>query len=155
MPQSTTNAVLCISDEASPPVYTQITEVGDIADAVGSTTNMHRVDSHSLNTPWGRQIPGLIMLNDTTFQVWFDPTDAQHAFDVATGLGYIHRNRVLHEYLFYYAGNAADAHLFDAYIAGVNMPVPVDGALMVEFTMAKTGAPTNVDAGTLNVTLDS
>lgn len=146
--RTTTNAVLAIGDGNTSELFDIIAEVENIGD-IGSTTNMHRTDSHSLGTPWGRQIPGLQMQKDVQVKVWFDPNDPQHTFTAAGGLGYIKENRVLKNYLFYYPNLPLKAEIWAAYISDVSQPVPVDGVMEMTVTFARTGPPERVDATSL------
>lgn len=148
MPFNTTQHVLAIANDNSPPTFDRIAQIGDIGE-MGHAATLHDTSSHSTADGWGSQITGLKRQKTFTVPVWFDPADPQHTFEAAGGLGYMAENDVLGEFIEYPHGQPTHAKRFFAYISEISRPVPVDGVLMMRVTFAPTGKPLNVDATTL------
>jgi len=144
---NTTQHILAIeTPESSPKTFDRIAEVGDIG-AMGSKATMHDTSSHSTADGWGSQRPGLLRQKPFTTPLFFDPSNAQHAFDVAGGLGYMHEHPEdgPWEFIEYPHAQPTKATRFFAFIGEVGRPVPVDGILTMQVTFEPTGKPTHGD----------
>ncbi len=116
--------------------YTEIPQVknveipGDQADEIDVTTH---------DSPGGRKefINGLIDSPDFSLEIVYDPALTIHeALRAAAGGEAQHFKATL-------AGATANhIHEFDALVKGFSSPVPVDGALMANVTLKRTGADT-------------
>lgn len=151
MPFNTTQHVLAIGDGESPQSYARIAQVGDIGE-MGSSQATHDTSSHSTNDGWGSLIVGLKRQKPFTVPVWYDPADPQHTFDTEGGLGYMHENDVLGDFIEHPYNQPDAATQFFAYISEIGRPVPVDGVLMMRVTFAPTGKPTHFDATSVTIT---
>jgi len=150
---NTTQHILAIeTPNSSPQTFDRIAEVGDIG-AMGSKATMHDTSSHSTGDGWGSQRPGLLRQKPFTAPVFFDPSNAQHALDVAGGLGYMHEHPEDGPWLFleHPHDQPEYATKFYAYIGEIGRPVPVDGILTMQVTFEPTGKPVHFDATALTV----
>lgn len=147
----TTGATLGVGDDDSPEGYDRIGVVGDISD-VGFTATLHDTSTHDTDDGFASQIPGLKKQDDVTLSVNYQPLNAQQSFDVEGGLGWLALQNppVLKRWILFPAGFQTKAVTFLAYVTKVGTPMPVDGVLKLNLTLARTGAPVyGVDATSL------
>jgi predicted secreted protein len=132
--------VLQISDVASPPVYTNVSQVRSIT---GPTVKPHVVDITTHDTPgfWRRKMAVLIDAGDISFEINFDHSDVSHAF--TTGMWNQMVGLINSGWKMIFPA-ASGTLTFKGYIGQHEFNVPVDNVLAAKIQVAITDPITGV-----------
>ncbi len=128
--------ILNLSDVASPPSYSAVSQVRSIS---GPTTKPKVQDITTHDTPgfWMRKITVLIDPGDISFDINFDSADATHAF--TTGM-WNQMVGLVKSGLQMVFPNSAGTLTFKGYISSHEFNVPVDNVLSAKIAIAITDA---------------
>lgn len=124
--------VLAIASLDSPPVYTDIANIGDISGS--SSYTVQDVSAHGHRAR--RKVTTLMDSGDFSTTVWFIPTagvEPTHT-DATNGLQAIYERGDLRAYALFYRDTAGTARFFNAYISKMSEKEPVAGVVSADTT---------------------
>lgn len=124
--------VLAIASLDSPPTYTDIANLGDIAGS--SSYTVQDVSAHGSRAR--RKITTLLDSGDFSTTVWFIPKKDQEPThtDDTNGLQAIYERGDLRSYALFYRDDAGTARFFNAYISKMAEKEPVAGVVSTDLT---------------------
>lgn len=130
----TEGTTLAMGNAASPEVFTAIGEVRSITGPGGSASV---IDVTNLSSVAKEKMMGLADEGQVTFEIYYIPTDTQHA-----ALRAARAARTLVNFELSYADSPPTVDSFSAYITSMSINNQLDSAVTASITLEVTGAVT-------------